>query len=117
MTVDLEARDARDLATLDHGWDPFSPETELWHSCPGHDWVRFEWPAGAHGQPELVTRCERCGAPRCDVYDVDGYRELDRGLTWLSLSDHAKQLYRCTLERHHGGDVCDGGHDYLSGSA
>lgn len=82
----------------EQAWAPFSEES-LWHACPGHDWERFEW------GDSLVTRCEVCGAARCDSYQRPP--DLTAQL-WDEMSDHDRQLYRCTEERHHEND-----HDFL----
>lgn len=101
MSDVLEPRDLGDLDALSAGWDPFSRETELWHSCPGHEWERIDWARDrANGR---VTRCSRCGAPRCDAFDVPD--------DWVAALDEEKQRFRCTSERHHPGD-----HDYLHGA-
>lgn len=98
---------------------PFSTSEEIWHTCPAHDWERFSWDKNAHirerhpylasdpryaPDPEMVTRCRNCGAPRCDSYHsepADGFGEL---------SDNSQQLFRCTIERHHSEP-----HDFLTG--
>lgn len=85
-------------------WNPFSPESDDWHTCPGHEWRRFSVRNGDHA--ELVTRCEVCGAPRCDSFYVPKRFQS----VWKRVNDHAKQGYRCTQERHHRED-----HDYLNG--
>lgn len=100
--------DQAELDAVDGAWLPFSPNEQLWHACPGHEWVRLTWFNGR--RDETITRCQVCGAPRCDAYSFVG-----KG--WSSLTDHSRQLYRCTLERHHpvGTDLGpDEGHDYLT---
>lgn len=77
------------------GMGPFSHPESLWHECDGHEWERFDWPysrAVRRGhRADRVTRCTRCGAPRCGTGE-------DRPLEC------------CTLERHHRE-----AHDFLSG--
>lgn len=104
-----------ELGRLEDEWTPFSKVEALWHGCPGHEWERLDWnrreqrpafPADPAAEVERITRCARCGAPRCDICTTSG------AWAWADLDDHARQLYRCTLERHHD---CD--HDYLVGDA
>lgn len=114
--VQLAPRDQRDLIQVDSAWDPFSGCEALWHACPAHVWRRFEFDLNrGQGQPRmmLVTRCDRCGAARCDSYCADAYRCQGYLIEWENLDDHERQLYRCTLERHHADHGDLGGHDFL----
>lgn len=112
---------AAELRALDRPWDPFSTETEIWHSCPGHEWERFDFDLSrgrCAARLQTITRCGRCGAPRCDAYTRLSPTVLMRivmivGRTRDVLAptdedDAVAQFRRCTLERHHVDE-----HDFL----
>lgn len=117
VTID----EIRRLDVLTAGWDPFSRDEHLWHGCPGHEWERFDFDlsrGAGTARVERVTRCGRCGAPRCDALRDLRARELFRVvkivgrhhdvLAPTSQDDDVVQFRRCTFERHHVGE-----HDHL----
>lgn len=99
----------REVTSWDGRWRPFSKDENVWHTCPGHEWERFEWSGGTGA--ELVTRCRNCGAPRCDSYDAESFKSLGHG-RWENVPDAQQQFYRCTEERHHSAP-----HDFLTGKS
>jgi hypothetical protein len=99
---------AGDLGRLEEEWRPYSKPDAIWHGCPGHEWERFDYTVNPHSTPphvERITRCGKCGAPRCDTHDPDA---SNHGWEWMD--DRQRQYWRCTLERHHGDE-----HDFLTG--
>ena len=104
MTDILEQLEREEQAN----WLPFSPEGEHWHTCPGHLWHRMLFHLRNANRNELITRCQCCGAPRCDCYYV---KDKKRSSQFKKLTDHQQQYYRCTMERHHRDE-----HDFLDGS-
>jgi hypothetical protein len=95
------------LLPVTGNFDPYSRDETLWHTCPAHEWERiaFDLNRGkGEERIEMVTRCSKCGAPRCMAFHsepADGMAEL---------SDEQQQFFRCTLERHHSEP-----HDFLTG--
>ncbi len=98
--------EARHPFPIKLGCGPWSYPESRWHECVGHEWERIVWPYGRAvlrgSLPDRITRCRKCGAPRCNSYYGPG--------AMSDLTENEQEGQRCTFERHHAD-----AHDYLDG--